>query len=1217
MSAAGPSQGARPPGGPSRSDDRGGHTRAIISGRVTLDDKYALARGHAFMSGVQALVRLPMLQKDMDVRAGHNTAGFISGYRGSPLGTYDQALWAAREHLAAHDIVFRPGVNEELAATAVWGSQQLDFDPPHKRYDGVFGIWYGKGPGVDRSGDVLKHANLAGTAPLGGVVAIAGDDHVSKSSTLAHQSDHTFIACGVPIFAPANVQDILDLGLHAFALSRYAGVWSGMKTVQEVVESAASVCIDPDRVTIVRPGDFVLPADGVHGRWPDDPLAQEARLMEAKWPAALAYVRANRLNYNVIAGPDDRLGIIASGKAYSDTRQALLDLGLDEAACRRIGLRLHKVNVVWPLEPASIRAFARGLTEILVVEEKRALIEQQLKEQMYHWHPDARPRISGKRIAVPGADAAEARDDTPGWLLRPTADLSPALIARAIASRLAGLGVPADIAAAMKARVGAIDAIEQALAAHDPRAAERKPWFCPGCPHNTSTRVPEGSRATAGIGCHGMVVWMDRDTNSWSQMGGEGVHWVGQEPFSIRTHMFANIGDGTYNHSGSLAIRQAIAADANITYKILFNSAVAMTGGQPVDGRLDVAALTRELDAEGVTRIVVVSDEPGKFAGAAGLASGVTVRDRGELDAVQRELREIAGVTAIVYDQVCATKKRRERKRGTMPDPQRRVVINELVCEGCGDCSVQSNCLDVHPVESEFGRKRRINQDTCNKDQSCVNGFCPSFVTIEGGALRKSDGATGNATKREPPALPDLPAAPEVPDAGDGFRIVVAGVGGTGIVTVGQILGMAAHLEGKGVITQDATGLAQMGGASWTHVQIAARPESLSAARVDVASADLVIACDAVVGANRATLATISSTRTTVVLNTAETPTSAFVANPDWASPAERCRQEIGQATAAGRLHALDAERAASKALGATVYTNMLLVGYAWQLGRVPLSLAAIERAIVLNGVQAEKNRAAFEWGRRLAADPSALRALETAKAAAQVIEFARKPTLDEVVSKRRDFLVRYQDAAYAARYTQFVERVRAAESVVGGTGLTMAVARYLFKLMAYKDEYEVARLHTDREFAAKIEGMFEGDYRIVHHLAPPLIAKHNDRGELVKRPYGPWVRSGFRLLRSLKGLRGTPFDPFGYTEERRTERRLVDEYRATIEELLRTLTPANLPQAIEIANLPEGIRGFGHVKLRHLRDVRQKWDALMSAWRTSGAPAPAGKVRTEARAIG
>ncbi len=612
----------------------------IVSEIVSLDDKYALASGHAFMSGVHALVRLPLMQRTRDARAGRNTAGFISGYRGSPLGTYDQALWSAKAHLASHNIVFQPGVNEELAATAVWGSQQLEFDAANKRYDGVFGIWYGKGPGVDRSGDVLKHANLAGTAPLGGVVAVAGDDHVSKSSTLAHQSDHTFIGCGMPVFAPANVQDILDLGLHAFALSRFAGVWSGMKTVQEVVESASSVCVDADRVRIVVPDDFVLPPGGVHGRWPDDPLVQEARLMNFKWPAALAYIRANRLNYNVIEGPQDRFGIIAGGKAFSDTRQALEDLGLDAEVCRRLGIRLHKVGVVWPLEPATTRAFAHGLTEILVVEEKRSLIEQQLKEELYHYSPSTRPRISGKQEAAEGADTGPSR---PGdeWLLRPNADLTPALIAKAIARRLRRLDIPGEIRARMDARLAIIAASESALSAVDPRDTERKPWFCPGCPHNTSTKVPEGSRATAGIGCHGMVTWMDRSTRSWSQMGGEGVHWVGQAPFSARPHMFANIGDGTYNHSGSLAVRQSIAADVNITYKILFNSAVAMTGGQPVDGRLDVAALTRELEAEGVRRIVVVTDEPGKFGATTAFAPGVTVRHRDDLDTVQRELREV------------------------------------------------------------------------------------------------------------------------------------------------------------------------------------------------------------------------------------------------------------------------------------------------------------------------------------------------------------------------------------------------------------------------------------------------------------------------------------------------------------------------------------------------------------------------------------------------
>src|SRR5579871_997921 len=791
-----------------------------------LEDKYTLQSGRAFMSGVQALVRLPMLQRRRDVLAGHNTAGFISGYRGSPLGTYDQALWSAGAQLAAHHVVFKPGVNEELAATAVWGSQQLDLHPASRRYDGVFGIWYAKGPGVDRSADALKHANLAGTARLGGVIALAGDDHLSKSSTLAHQSDHTFIACGLPVFAPASAQEILDLGVHALALSRYAGVWSGMKTVQEVVESSSSVCVDADRVAIVLPEDFILPPGGVHLRWPDEPLVQEARLMEVKWPAALAYIRANRLNHDAIRGPRDRLGIIAGGKAFSDVRQALVDLGLDDEICRRLGVRLHKAGVVWPLEPEATRAFARGLREILVVEEKRPIIEQQLKDELYHCPPDQRPQVVGKYGASEGDETGgewSRRDPRSGWLLRATGDLTPALIARAIAARLKRLGIPDDVAARMDMRLAIIEATGRAAEGGDPRDAERLPWFCPGCPHNTSTRLPEGSRATAGIGCHGMAVWMDRSTGSWSQMGGEGVAWVGQAPFTSQPHMFANIGDGTYNHSGSLAIRQSIGSGVNITYKILFNSAVAMTGGQPVDGGIGVPALTRELDAEGVKRIIVVSDEPAKYAGNAGLAAGVTVRHRDELDAVQRELREVSGVTVIVYDQACATKKRRERKRGTMADPARRVVINELVCEGCGDCSVESNCLAVEPVETEFGRKRRINQDSCNKDLSCVKGFCPSFVTVEGGRLRKTHGQPAGAAAA---VLPPLPL-PQIPAADSPWGIVVAGIGGTGVVTIGQVIGMAAHLEGKSIVTQDTTGMAQMGGATWSHIQIAARPDAV------------------------------------------------------------------------------------------------------------------------------------------------------------------------------------------------------------------------------------------------------------------------------------------------------------------------------------------------------------------------------------------------------
>jgi indolepyruvate ferredoxin oxidoreductase len=1162
---------------------------------VSLDDKYSLESGYVFMSGVQALVRLPMLQRRRDSLAGRNTAGFISGYRGSPLGTYDQALLQAKEHLARHHIVFRPGINEELAVTSVWGSQQLEFEPSAKKYDGVFGIWYGKGPGVDRSLDALKHANLSGTAPLGGVVAVAADDHVSKSSTLAHQSDQTFIAAGIPVFFPANVQEILDFGLHGIALSRYSGLWAGLKTIQEVVEAGTPVCVDAGRVSIALPEDFILPADGLQIRWPDEPLAQEARMMEAKWPAALAYIRANKLNRSVIEGRDDRLGIVATGKAFSDTRQALADLGLDDATCRAIGLRLYKVGVVWPLEPEGVRAFAEGLQEILVVEEKRGIIEQQLKDELYHFG-SARPRIVGKHDDRQGGYfGGEWSHARPGedWLLRAKADLTPAIIARAVAARLTRLGVPPDVAARMRARLEEIDAVEQALASLDNRGATRTPWFCPGCPHNTSTRVPEGSKALAGIGCHGMVVWMDRSTTSWSQMGGEGAPWVGQAPFTTRTHMFANLGDGTYSHSGFLAIRHAITSGANMTYKILFNSAVAMTGGQRVDQPLDVPSMARELLAEGVKRIVVVADDLAKHSSDS-LPPGVTLRQRDELDAVQRELREEQGVSILIYDQVCATKRRRDRKRGVVADPAKRVIINELVCEGCGDCGVESNCLAVQPVETTFGRKRQINQSTCNKDFSCTKGMCPSFVTVEGGTLRKPA-----APERGKPS--ELPPIPEPARAKDGStaRIIVAGIGGTGVVTIGQILGMAAHLDGKAVITQDATGMAQMGGATWSHIQIADDQDSLHAPRVNAASADLVIACDAVVAANKTTLATLSRERSFVVLNSHATPTAASIAAPDEPADSGATIARIERLVQAGAVEAFDAEEAATRAMGHSIYSNQLMLGYAWQKGRIPLSHDALMRAIELNAVQVENNKAAFEWGRRMAHDPAALRA---EAGTANTVTFVKKPRLDDLIAERIRFLTGYQNRRYAEDYQRFVEKVRAAEAGLSGSKLTEAVARYLFKLMAYKDEYEVARLHTSPEFLASIAAQFEGDYRLVHHLAPPTMSKTDARGRLVKRSFGPWVRTAFRVLARLKPLRGTTFDPFGRTEERRTERALVAEYRACIDELLRGLSADNRAAAVAIASLPEGIRGYGDVKARHLAAVRQKWAALMQEWRDGAA---------------
>ena len=1200
------------------SRDLPAHIRKSLE-TVTLDDKYSLDYGRAFMSGVQALVKLPMLQRVRDQRVGKNTAGFISGYRGSPLGTYDQSLVKAEKYLKAHHVVFQPGVNEELAATALWGTQQLGFAPPgSNKYDGVFGIWYGKGPGVDRCSDVFKHANMAGTTPWGGVIAVAGDDHISKSSTAAHQSDHIFKACGTPVFFPANVQEILDLGIHAFAMSRFSGVWAGMKTIQEIVESSATVMIDPDRVQIKIPTDFCIPPGGLHIRWPDAALEQEARLFDYKWYAALAYIRANRLNYNVIEGQNDRFGIIASGKAFNDTRQALLDLGLDDTTCQRLGIRLHKVGVVWPLEAQLTREFATGLQEILVVEEKRQVIEYQLKEELYNWRPDVRPTVLGKFNEVETGGAADRYGSGGEWsmpnpsantLLRANADLSPAIIARAIAQRIKKLGVDADTAARIDAQLAILQAKERSMQVIEVGGAagvDRQPWFCSGCPHNTSTKVPEGSRAMAGIGCHFMTIWMDRATVGFTQMGGEGVPWVGQQPFSHDQHMFANLGDGTYFHSGLLAVRQSIAAGVNITYKILYNDAVAMTGGQQVGERPEghsVVQIAQSMRAEGAVKITIVTDEPEKYAHTDGLPDGIAIEHRDELDRVQREFREIKGTTVIIYDQTCATEKRRRRKRGTLVDPAVRVVINELVCEGCGDCGVQSNCMSVEPMETEFGRKRQINQSTCNKDVSCVKGFCPSFVTVEGGKLRKRKGAVAKDGGTNGTAawatLPD-PVSAVLQDAPGGvWGIVIAGVGGTGVITIGQLLGVAAHLEGKGVVTQDAGGLAQKGGATWSHVLIGASQDAIRTTRVGMASADLVLGCDPIVVAGKETLLRMRPGRTHVALNSNSAPTAAFVKNADWVNPGDQCVVDIAKTVGEANVGVIDADAMATQFMGDSIYTNPIMLGFAWQKGWIPLGRDALLRAMELNAVAVEQNKAAFEWGRRAAHNWAGVQA---ALNPGQVISFTPKEmvTVDDMVRRRVEFLTGYQNAAYAAAYAAFVAQVRRVEESLGGDAaqkrpLTEAVARYLFKLMAYKDEYEVARLHTDTAFHAKVNGLFEGDFKLHYHLAPPLLARKNEKGELQKAKFGPWMRIAFQCLAPLKVLRGGPLDAFGYTQERRAERALAQEYRAAVAGMLPGLSASNLAAALAFARVPEQIRGFGHVKARHMAVARKQWDLSLS----------------------
>ncbi|CAM2150285.1 indolepyruvate ferredoxin oxidoreductase [Pararobbsia alpina] len=1174
---------------------------------VTLDDKYTLEQGRAYMSGIQALVRLPMLQQERDRAAGLNTAGFISGYRGSPLGGLDLSLGKARKHLAAHQVVFQPGVNEDLAATAVWGSQQVNLYP-NAKYDGVFGMWYGKGPGVDRSIDVIKHANSAGSSRHGGVLLLAGDDHAAKSSTLAHQSEHVLKASGVPVLFPANVQEYLDYGLHGWAMSRYSGLWVSMKCVTDIVESSASVDIDPNRTRILLPEDFAMPEGGLNIRWPDPPLVQEARLLDFKLYAALAYVRANKLDRVEIDAPNARFGILTAGKAYLDVRQALCDLGLDDATCRQIGIRLYKVGCVWPLEAQGAHAFAKGLEEILVVEEKRQILEYAIKEELYNWPDSQRPRVYGKFDEKDGA-GGEWSVPMGNWLLPAHYELSPAIIAKAIATRLDKFDLPADVRARIASRIAIIEAKERALA--KPRvAAERKPWFCSGCPHNTSTNVPEGSRAMAGIGCHYMTLWMDRNTSTFSQMGGEGVAWVGQAPFTNDKHVFANLGDGTYFHSGLLAIRAAIASKANITYKILYNDAVAMTGGQQVDGVLTVPQITFQLAAEGAARIVIVTDEVEKYSGAIQLAPGTTIHPRESLDAVQRELREIPGTTILIYDQTCATEKRRRRKRGTMVDPAKRVVINEAVCEGCGDCSVKSNCLSVEPVETEFGTKRQINQSSCNKDFSCVNGFCPSFVTIEGGQLKKPKTSEVSAQGLSP--LPE----PELPAIHGAYGVLVTGVGGTGVVTIGALLGMASHLEQKGVTVLDVTGLAQKGGAVMSHVQIGNHPEDLHATRIAMGEAQLVIGCDAIVTATDEALSRMQRDRTRVVVNSSQTPTAEFIRNPNWRFPGVSAENDI-RGAAGEAADFVDANRLTVALLGDAIYTNPFVLGFAWQRGWLPLQYQSLIRAIELNDVSVEKNKAAFEWGRRTAHDLAEVRKIiatlptggAESTSGGKVIALHTPKALDAMIATRIEHLTAYQNAAYARRYQTLVEKVRVAEQSMADAftsemPLTEAVARNLYKLMAYKDEYEVARLYTDPAFTAGLSARFEGDFKLKFHLAPPLLAKRDAQGRMLKREYGPWVMSAFRVLAKLKFLRGTAFDPIGRTEERKHERQLIVDYEALVEELLAGLRAEKRALAIELAQLPDGIRGYGHVKENNLKAIRVRWTALLAQWR-----APAGKT--------
>ena len=1124
--------------------------------KVSLNDRYDLDKTTVLLNGTQALVRLMLMQRARDKKAGLNTAGYVTGYRGSPLGAVDMQMTRAAEPLTKANVKFQLGLNEDLAATAIWGSQQAELRGEGK-YDGVFGLWYGKGPGVDRSGDVMRHANMAGTSPHGGVIMAMGDDHTGESSTTLHQSDWAMLDAYMPIVSPAGVQEILDYGLYAFELSRFSGLWVGLKTMKDTIEVTSVVEADPFRAEFVRP-EVPMPPEGLNIMLGETPQQQEARVIDYKRHAAEVFARVNKIDKRMHGKAGAKIGIVAAGKNWLDVQHGLSLLGVDEVEAERLGITTYKIGQVWPLDMASFHEWAEGLELIVVVEEKRKLIEVQVKEAIFD---DRR----GRRVY--GWHKGDEHSAIKEEIFPTRADLNPILIAEKLGNVFVEEGC-----ASSKVTSGLEALIEAKKADNAPEIAARLPYFCSGCPHNSSTKVPEGSRAYAGIGCHYMVQWMDRETVGFTQMGGEGANWVGEAPFSKRGHVFQNLGDGTYNHSGVQAIRFALLAGTNITYKILYNDAVAMTGGQGNDGGLTADQITRELVAMGVKDVTVVYDDK-EDVDPAQFPKGVPLLERTELQQVQERLSKVEGVTAIVYIQTCAAEKRRRRKRNLFPDPDKRVFINTDVCEGCGDCGLQSNCVSIVPVETELGRKRAIDQSSCNKDFSCVNGFCPSFVTIEGAKIRKE--ATASID------IPDM-LEPELPEIDGTHNVVITGVGGTGVVTIGAVLAMAAHIDGKGAGMMEMAGLAQKGGAVHIHCRLANRPSDISAIRVATGEADALIGGDLVVSAGAKTIGLMKTGRTKGVVNSHEIITGDFTRDTEFKLPSDQLKLSL-EARLRDDFAMFDASDLAKALMGDSIYSNMMIFGAVWQMGAIPISFEAILNAITLNGAAVERNKQAFEYGRWAFLHPD-----EAAKVLTPNV-VALPKSLDEKIAFRANYLVKYQSKRLAKRYTKRLAQI-------SDPDLKEAVALGYHKLLSYKDEYEVARLLKDTE--AKARETFDGDLKLTHHLAPPVLSKVGANGRPLKKEYGAMTARMFPILARFKRLRGTCLDVFGYTAERKMERALIKEYEADLAEVLSAVREDTKEAAVSWAKLPLEIRGFGPVKEANAREAAKRREEYLAVLR-------------------